>query len=56
MKDEASKDRDRKIKDEIMKYWFLLEKELIQAINKGNMALATTATTRIKFLLRVIDD
>lgn len=49
-------DRDgEKLREEILQYWFLLEKELSGAIAKGNFKLLNLAKTRVDYLKPVID-
>lgn len=39
---------------EVAKYWFLIEKEMLKAIIKGNLKLIPVAKARIEFLKRVV--
>ncbi|KAL1805243.1 hypothetical protein ACET3Z_028311 [Daucus carota] len=40
--------------DRINRYWFLLDHDLVEAINKGNHALLHMAVSRVEFLIGVV--
>lgn len=42
-------------KDEVLKYWFLLEREMVKAIQKGNMGLIYLARARIDYLKKIVN-
>lgn len=39
----------------VLKYWFLLEKELVEAFAKGNLSLLDIARGKINFLLKILE-
>lgn len=40
---------------DVLRYWFLLEIDLVKALAKGNLALLDIAQARIKFLKPVVE-
>lgn len=40
---------------ETLKYWFLIDREVVKAISKGNYGLLDLAKARVEFLLKVLD-
>lgn len=40
---------------EVLKHWFLLDKDILRAIQKGNLKLLNLAIARINFLKKVIE-
>ncbi|KAL8156460.1 hypothetical protein AgCh_001525 [Apium graveolens] len=41
--------------NKVSRYWFLLDKEIVKAISKGNFKLLSMARARVDFLLTILD-
>lgn len=52
---DTPEDKEWKVKEKILYYWFLLEKDLRSSITKGNMKFANLAKARINFLKQKVD-
>lgn len=46
---------DIKFQHKVLRFWFLLERELVEAITKGNLSLLDIAWGKINFLTKIID-
>lgn len=41
--------------NEVLRYWFLLDRDVVKAISRGNFKLLNLAKARVKFLLKMLN-